>query len=158
MQGRLSVREADKSSDTWYGTHEIRLEGKVVGTWQPRSEPVPIANIKPRRQPLRLDRYLEQHDIGSLAVLATDTACQDIRSSLIQAGVHQHPSFFRIPFDNADRFLQELDELHLEDVSGLVVARGGGGGWQHTADNPRVVEALMDLELPYTPHWAMPPT
>ena len=150
IEGKLRLRVATRNSnDGRRGNWRITLVGHVIGNWTPRKRQSPLQPLPPRGQTVPFDAFIAEHGVEGLAILATDTAKQDIERELAVARVEERPHFVQANFDNPQAFLQALSALDAcDEIRGLALARGGGAGLDVIGSSREIVAALMDRRCP----------
>lgn len=150
VHGVLAVNPVDPVGAEWKATHEVQLRGSVVGRWQPTTpstgDMLPVLRRDNGR--LSLASWVEQNDLRSLLVIASDEGKPDLQQGL---GVARQllPRFVPGKFGDARSFLECFNRVDWTGVEGVVIARGGGGGLDEVGNSPEVVQALLDLDIPF---------
>lgn len=150
MKGVLQVRPATDAEEDWRATHVITLVGSVVGTWTPREEVEAVLKLPVRDERVPLGDFIAEHGIENLVILTTATARADITRTLSDAEVMGRPEFVEASFGSASEFLATVTSLHQRGyLAGLAIARGGGGGQELIAGSREIINALIDLQVPF---------
>lgn len=151
IHGTLAVNPVDPAGGEWKATHEVQLRGSVVGRWQPTTPLTGDVLPALRRENGRfsLASWVAEHDLRSLLVIASDEGKPDLQQGL-GAGRQSLPLRY-VPgkFGDATSFLMCLEGIDWTGVEGVAIARGGGGGLDEVGNSPEVVQALLDLNLPF---------
>lgn len=109
IEGHLRAKPIlQNSNDGRRGHWRVTLIGRIVRTWEPREPPPAPLPLPERSESLPLDRFIEEHGIEKLLILATEVGQTDITSELVKARVTARPQFLRANFGDANAFLQTL--------------------------------------------------
>lgn len=150
IKGTLKIKNANRSGEDWRATHEVTLYGKVVGNWEPRESVNSVTQLPNRDERTLLEKFILDNNVASLAVLVSGTARADIISSLQSADRSERPEFIETNFGNKEKFLAELRKLrNRHDITGLSIARGGGGGQEIIGGSPEIIREMIDMEKPF---------
>jgi exodeoxyribonuclease VII large subunit len=150
IHGSLVINALNPAGKEWKATHEIELRGSLVGRWQPTTpltgDMLPVLRRDSGR--LSLASWVDQNDLWSLVVIASDEGKPDLQQGL-GVGRQSLPRFVPGKFGDARSFLECLKQIDWTGVEGVAIARGGGGGLDEVGNCPEVVHALLGLEIPF---------